>query len=222
MGLHEPSASVAVLTHVNARIAAIPTRREHPDEDRRHSRQSSSCATSAGPPSPLTGRCSRWRIYGVPLRLFVMKWGAYLCRPSSRCGPVRRSIVCNALSRSSTTSRGSGTITPCAAGVEWEHCSAQSVCEAACETVADFGRCRRHVLLRAFARRASRDRHHHWRGKRRLSRRIARGHDHRHIARAAGRCRDERHGCARDVSVQHAPTGRLRDGGVAAWLCQIR
>ena len=36
------------------------------------------------------------------------------------------------------------------AGVEWEHSSVQSICEAACETVADFGRCRRNVLLRAF------------------------------------------------------------------------
>ena len=151
-----------------------------------------------------------------------MKWGAYLCRPSSRCGLVRRSVVFNTLSRSSTTSRGSRINHCVRAGVEWERFSAQSMCEAACETVADFGRCRRNVLLRAFARRASRDRYHHRRGKRRLSRRNARGHDHRHIAGAAGRCRDERHGCAWDLSVQHAPAGRLRDGRVGAWLCRIR
>ena len=41
-----------------------------------------------------------------------MKGGASLCWQSSRCSSARRSIVCYALSRSSTA-RGSGTITPC-------------------------------------------------------------------------------------------------------------
>ena len=107
------------------------------------------------------------------MRLLCMKWGAYLCWQSSRCSSARRSIVCNALSRSSTTAAcGSGTITPCEREV-CEHFQ-RSRCEAVCETVVDFGRCRRHVLLCAFARRAGRDWHHHRRGKRRLSRRLAR------------------------------------------------
>ena len=66
--------------------------------------------------------------------------------------------------------------------------------------------------LRPFGRRAGRDRHHHRRRKRRLRRGLARRHDHRHIPRAAGRSGDERHECARGVSVQHAPAGRLRVG----------
>ena len=76
--------------------------------------------------------------------------------------------------------------------------------KADCATVADFVRRRRPVFLRASGRRAGRDRHHHRRGQRRLSRRLARRHDHRHISRAAGRSSDERHECARGISVQHA------------------
>ena len=81
----------------------------------RHCRQSNSCATGGGPPSPLTGRRCR-SLEPCPLRLLRNEVGPLVLSAGRHRAAVPRAIRTSAtqISRLSTTSRGSGTITACA------------------------------------------------------------------------------------------------------------